>query len=172
MDFVHSSLAMLERTPKTLHALLDGLPDEWLLQAEGPGTWSAFDVVGHLIFCEKTNFYNRIQIIRAQKEKQSLPAFDMSNQFEASKGKNIHSLLTEFANLREQNIYSLRDEPITAVDLAKTAIHPKMGTVTLGNILATWTAHDLSHTAQIARVLSGKYRTDVGPFIEFLRILQ
>ncbi|MDB5209186.1 MAG: DinB family protein [Sediminibacterium sp.] len=169
---VSTSLQLLERTPKTLHALLHGLSDEWLLQNEGPGTWSAFDVVSHLHFCESNNFSSRIQIILSDSGDKNFPYFDMSRQFELTKSKKMAQLLTEFGSVREQNLQALRDHPLSAADLDKTGMHPKLGPVTLRNVLSAWLAHDLSHTAQVLRVMAKQYEYEVGPFIEFLRILK
>lgn len=168
---VNTALQLLDRTPTTLSALLDGLPDDWVMRNEGPGTWSPLQVVGHLIFCEKNNFFGRIQTIRSDVDQKRLSPFDMSSQFEWTKGKNLSPLLTEFTDLRKQNLATLCSNPLSEADLHKTGLHPKMGTVTLQHVLSTWVTHDLSHTAQILRVLAKQYKEDVGPFIEFLRIL-
>lgn len=168
---VKTALQLLERTPTTLSSFLDALPDDWVMRNEGPGTWSAFEVVGHLIFCEKNNFFGRIQIILSDADQKRLSPFDMSSQFEWTKGKDMSGLLAEFTALREQNLASLRANPLSEADLHKTGLHPKMGTVSLQNVLSTWVTHDLSHTAQILRVMAKQYKEDVGPFIEFLRIL-
>ena len=168
---IQTSLQVLEHTPKTLHALLTGFSDEWLKQDEGPGTWSAFDVLSHLIFCEKTNFFTRIQIIRSNMDQKVFAPFDMSMQFELTKGRKITELLAEFENLRKEHLLYFAENPVTEADLHKTGIHPKFGEVPLLNVLSTWVAHDLSHTAQIVRVMAKQYKEEVGPFIEFLRIL-
>jgi uncharacterized damage-inducible protein DinB len=168
---VQASLDVLARTPKTLHALLNGLSDEWVMQDEGPGTWSAFEVLSHLIFCERMNFFKRIHIIRSDDDAKTFPVFDMGTQFELTQGKNMTALLTEFAGIREQNLDALYEHPVSEAELDKTGMHPKMGAVTLRNVLSTWVAHDLAHTAQIARVMAKQYKQEVGPLIEFLRIL-
>jgi uncharacterized damage-inducible protein DinB len=168
---VKTALLLLERTPSTLSTLLNGLPDDWVMRNEGPGTWSPWEVVGHLIFCEKNNFFGRIQTILSDADQKPLSPFDMSSQFEWIKDKNMRTLLTEFTDLRKQNLASLRSHPLSEADLLKTGLHPKMGTVTLQHVLSTWVTHDLSHTTQILRVMARQYKEDVGPFIEFLRIL-
>lgn len=168
---VQTSLQVLERTPKVLYSLLNGLSDEWVMQNEGPGTWCASEVLSHLIFCERMNFFARIQIIRSGGGKKAFPPFDMSTQFELTKGKNMTGLLTEFGDLREQNLALFRKNPLSEAELNKTGLHPKMGAVTLRNVLSTWVAHDLAHTAQVIRVMAKQYKEEVGPFIEFLRIL-
>lgn len=168
---VKTALQLLERTPGTLSSLLNGLPDDWVMRNEGPGTWSPLEVVGHLIFCEKNNFIGRLQTILSDADQKHLSPFDMSSQFEWIKGKNMSTLLTEFTDLRDQNIASLRVNPLSEADLLKTGLHPKMGVVTLQNVLSTWVSHDLSHTAQVLRVMAKQYKKEVGPFIEFLRIL-
>ena len=168
---VKTALQLLERTPDILSSVLNGLPDDWVMRNEGPGTWSPLEVVGHLIFCEKNNFFGRIQTILSDTDQKRLSPFDMSSQFEWIKDKNMSTLLTEFTDLRDQNIASLRANPLSEADLHKTGLHPKMGTVTLQNVLSTWVTHDLSHTAQILRIMAKQYKEDVGSFIEFLRIL-
>ena len=162
---------ILERTPSALKALLQGLSPERLLQNEGPDTWNVQQVVSHLIFCEQHNFYARIAFIRGAQKHEVLPAFDMSRQFDATVGKDIDELLAQFAALRQQNLAAMRMSPLTEHDLVKTATHPSLGRITLGQVLSTWAAHDLAHTAQIARIMARQYKEAVGPFIQFLRIL-
>ncbi len=168
---VQDALQLLDRTPKTLHALLSGLSDEWVKQDEGPGTWSVFDVLSHLVFCERMNFFTRIQIIRSHPGTASLPPFDMRTQFDLTMGKSMSDLLADFADIRTKNLAFLRDNPISDADLERVGIHAKMGPVTLGNVLSTWVVHDLSHTAQVTRVMGKQYKEAVGPFIQYLRIL-
>jgi uncharacterized damage-inducible protein DinB len=168
---VHTSLEILVRTPKTLHALLNGLSDEWIMQDEGPGTWSVFDVLSHLVFCEQMNFFTRINIIRSNAEQETFPFFDMSSQFDLTKGKKMTALLAEFAGLRKQNLETLHQHPISQADLERTALHPKIGEVTLCNVLTAWVVHDLAHIAQVARVMAKQYKQEAGSFIEYLRIL-
>jgi len=168
---VKTALQLLERTPGTLSSLLNELPDDWVMRNEGQGTWSPLEIMGHLIFCEKNNFFGRIQTILSDDDQKRLSPFDMSRQFEWIKGKNMSTLLTEFTDLRQQNLASLRSHPLSETDLHKTGLHPKMGTVTLQNVLSTWVTHDLSHTTQILRIMAKQYKEDVGPFIEYLRIL-
>jgi uncharacterized damage-inducible protein DinB len=168
---IQASLQVLERTPKLLHVLLNGLPDEWVMQDEGEATWSALHVLSHLIFCEKMNFFTRINFIRSHLDQGTFQPFDMSTQFELTKGKRMNVLLTEFRHLREQNLATLGKHPVSEAELQRTAIHPELGTVTLCNVLSAWVVHDLAHTAQVMRVMAKQYRKEVGPFIEFLRIL-
>jgi uncharacterized damage-inducible protein DinB len=168
---IHASLQVLERTPKVLHVLLNGLPDEWVMQDEGEATWSALHVLSHLIFCEQMNFFTRISFIRSHMDQGTFQSFDMSAQFEFTNAKRMNVLLTEFRHLREQNLAALAKHPVSEAELQKTAIHPELGAVTLGNVLSAWVVHDLAHTAQVMRVMAKQYRNEVGPFIEFLRIL-
>jgi len=165
------SIAILERTPATLRALLAGLPDEWVRATDGPGTWSAFDVIGHLIHGEKTDWIPRVRHILEKGESEPFPKFDREAMFEASKGKSLDQLLDEFANLRAKNIKALRDFRLTPQDLTRRGLHPELGVVTLRQHLATWTAHDLGHIRQIAQTLGRQFREEVGPWRAYLSMM-
>ena len=172
MEFsVEKSLEILTRTPKVLRDLLDGLSDDWTMDNEGPDTWSAFDIMGHLIHGEKTDWTPRLQIILSELENKAFEPFDRFAQFENSKGKSLSDLLNEFEVLRKLNIDLLKSKQITSLDLVKTGIHPAFGAVTLAQLLSTWTVHDLNHLAQISRVMSKQYLHAVGPWKEYLGIL-
>jgi hypothetical protein len=166
------ALAVLERTPEVLGSLLRNLPDQWTMQNEGPDTWSPYDVVGHLIHGERTDWIARLEITLSDSTRKNYTPFDRFAQFEESKGKSMNQLLDEFAVLRSKNVGILRAKNIKENDLAKTAIHPALGTVTLKNLLATWVAHDLDHIFQISRVMASQYKSEVGPWREYLRILK
>jgi len=166
-----NAIAILERTPNVLAALLDGLDDEWLHNNEGGESWSPFDVVGHLIHGEKTDWMVRAEIILSNASDKAFDLFDRFAQFEASKGKNISMLLDEFKTLREQNLQTLKSKNIMPEDLKKTGIHQAFGAVTLQQLLATWVAHDLGHIAQISRVMAKQYHDEVGPWKAYLPIL-
>ena len=144
---IDKALEILERTPKILEIFLDNLSDEWIFCNEGDETWSAFDVVGHLIHGEKTDWISRLQLVLNDSESKAFEPFDRFAQFEESKGKTMKQLLVEFSKLREQNIESLKSSNITESDFNKEATHPSLGKVTLKNLLATWVTHDLGHIA-------------------------
>lgn len=172
MDFdLAGSVAVLERTPSALRAMLSGLPDEWINANEGPETFTPYDVLGHLIHGERTDWMKRAKIILDQGEERRFPPYDRFAQFEESKGKSIAELLGEFARLRAENLRTLAGWKLTVAQLALEGEHPKFGSVTLRQLLATWTAHDLSHVAQIARVMAKQYRGAVGPWREYLPIM-
>ncbi len=168
----NKSIEILERTPDVLFALLKDISVDWTANNEGPGTWSVFDVVGHLIVCEKTDFIDRANLILSNASDKTFAPIDISAQFRDNKGKNIFDLLIEFESLRKKNIAILVGLNLSENDLTKTGFHPKIGTATLRELLATWVAHDLIHTAQMARIMAKQYKEEVGPFIQFLRVMQ
>ncbi|XQP83622.1 MAG: DinB family protein [Candidatus Pollutiaquabacter aromativorans] len=163
---------MLSRTPDVLHQLLDGLPESWTHANEGPDTWSPFDVLGHLLHGERTDWMERTQIILSAQEVRKFRPFDRFAQFEESKGKDLQQLLAEFDILRKQNVAHIRSLNLTNEQLERTGIHPAFGEVKLSQLLTTWMVHDLNHLAQIARVLGKQYKAATGPWVEYLRILQ
>jgi hypothetical protein len=165
------SIEILSRTPSVLSALLDGLSDAWLRNNEGENTWSPFDVVGHLIHGEKTDWIPRLQIILSNQSNTPFESFDRFAQFENSKGKSIQELLSEFSALRKGNILLLESKQLSETMLSRQGVHPSFGAVTLRQLLATWTAHDLSHIAQITRVMAKQYTSAVGPWKAYLPIL-
>lgn len=172
MDFnLDKSIEILERTPSAIEILLKDISDDWTLSNEGVDTFSPFDVVGHLIHGEKTDWMARMLIILGDNPDKSFAPYDRFAQFEESKGKTMAQLLAEFKMLRQQNLAILKSKNLDAGDLQKTGIHPKFGEVTLQQLLATWTIHDLSHIAQITRVMCKQYKTAVGPWVEYLPIL-
>lgn len=165
------SIAILERTPKVLSSMLYNLSADWVQCNEGPETWSAFDIIGHLIQGEKTDWMTRTKIILSDKTDKNFEAFDRFAQFKTSQGKSIEELLLEFARLRKTNIEELKSLGISESDLNKSGNHPAFGAVSLRQVLATWVAHDLSHIAQISRVMAKQYKEDIGPFVQYLKIL-
>lgn len=169
---LQKTLRLLERTPQVLDSLLRDLPSDWVLTNEGADTWNAFDIVGHLIHGEKTDWIPRMEKILSDHEDKTFEPFDRFAQFVASKGKRLEELLNEFSALRKHNLEIVRAKNITQSDFAKTGIHPVFGTVTLSQLLATWVVHDLNHLSQISRVMAKHYKYEVGPWIEFLGILK
>ena len=170
-NLVHAT-DILSRTPIVLKSMLSNLPAEWVSVNEGNQTWSAFDVLGHLIHGERTDWIPRIRIILQSGESETFEPFDMSAQFEASKGKNLEELLSIFAELRANNLEALKTMNLTADDLVKRGKHPELGTVNLEELIATWVVHDLDHVAQITRTMAKQYREAVGPWEAYLSILK
>ena len=153
MDFdLTEGIAVLERTPHTLRAMLAGLPPVWTDADEGPGTWSPWAILGHLIHGEQTDWIARAELILAQGAERRFTPFDREAQFRESRGKSLGELLDEFERVRAANLQTIAGWRLTAAQLALTGEHPTLGTVTLRNLLATWVAHDLGHIAQTARV--------------------
>lgn len=163
--------AILARTPATLDALLRGLPDHWIAAHEGGDTWSPFDVIGHLIHGERTDWVPRARIILEHGEGRAFDKFDRFAQFQASEGRTLASLLDEFAALRQESLRELAALRLTDADLDRRGRHPELGVVTLRQLLATWVAHDLDHVVQISRVLARQYSDEVGPWRAYLRVV-
>jgi DinB family protein len=173
MNFtLEKSIEILERTPGVLDAMLQNVSADWTSINEGGESWSVYDIIGHLIHGEKTDWMPRAEIILAEKPDKKFELFDRFAQFEESKGKSLQQLLEEFKVLRKKNIELLLSKNITNKTLEEKGIHPAFGEVTLSQLLATWVAHDLNHIAQIARVMAKQYKSAVGPWTAYLRILQ
>ena len=166
------TLALLTRTPATLNALLRDLPDYWTRQNEGDKTWTAFDVVGHLIHGERTDWMPRARMILQSGESRAFDPFDRFAQARESEGKNLSQLLDEFARLRSENLRDLRALNLQPADFARRGRHPALGVVTLAQLLATWAAHDLTHLHQLSRIMAHQYREAVGPWSAFLGVMQ
>jgi hypothetical protein len=162
---------ILKRTPAILRTWLEDLPERWILNNEGPETWSPFDVVGHLIHGENTDWIPRAEQILAGRGDDPFPPFDRFAQFEDSKGKTIEDLLAEFEKARGQSIKALENLRLGEDELNLTGTHPEFGTVTLRQLLAAWVTHDLSHIAQIARVMAKQQTEAVGPWRKYLSVL-
>lgn len=168
---VKEAVQILERTPTVMRSLLSGISDEWIMNNEGPETFSPFDVLGHLIHGEKTDWVTRAKIILEFGVSKPFTPWDRFAQYEESKGKTTDQLLDEFEAVRKQNITWLTGANLSEADLEKTGIHPVLGTVTLRNLLSTWVVHDLTHIAQVTRVMAKQYKTEMGRWPEFFRIL-
>ena len=169
-DLPHG-IAVLERTPAVFRALLSGLPEAWITADEGPDTFSPFDNVGHLIQGERTDWIPRARIILAQGADRRFTPYDRFAQARESAGKSIGQLLDELAHLRAENLATLRGWSLTDRELGLEGEHPAFGTVTLRQLLATWVAHDLGHIAQTTRVMAKRYREAVGPWREYLPVM-
>lgn len=164
-------IPVLERTPGTLRALLDGLPSVWIHATEGEGSWSPYQVLGHLIHAERDDWIPRARIILAQGENRTFRPFDREAMLREGEGASLGALLDELARLRLENIATLRGWNLTPAQLSLEGVHPELGKVTLGQLLATWVTHDLGHIGQIVRVMARQQREAVGPWREYLSIL-
>lgn len=165
------SYEILERTPSVLRTLLTGLSDDWIMNNEGPETFSPYDVIGHLIHGEKTDWRDRTIMILEHGTAKSFVPFDRFAQFEASKGKSLTTLLDEFEKIRATNLAWLKSLNLTEEDFDKMGSHPSLGQVTLHQLLSTWVIHDLTHIAQVTRVMAKQYKDEIGPWLEFFRIM-
>lgn len=168
---IEQAVEILSRTPATLNSLLRGVSDDWLYKNEGRESWSPFDVLGHLVHGEETDWIPRAKIILDHGTDRPFDPFDRTAMFEKFKGRSADELLDMFESLRRKNIEELQSLNITSEKLQLRGAHPALGEVTLGQLLATWTVHDLSHIAQITRVMCRQYTEEVGPWTAFLPIL-
>ncbi len=168
---LEEAVAVLERTPAAVGALLDGLPETFVRATEGERTWSPYDVVGHLIHGERADWLPRARHILAGEARPFEP-FDRNAQFEESGGKSLGELLETFSALRRESLAAVRALGLADEDLGRKGLHPELGEVTLGQLLATWVVHDLDHVAQIARTMAKVYADAVGPWAAYLSILR
>jgi hypothetical protein len=166
------TMALLSRTPAALNAFLRDLPESWTSRNEGEKSWSAYDVVGHLIHGERTDWIPRLHRILDSGESKPFDRFDRFAQERESQGKSLPELLDEFAHLRAENLDHVRSLSLQPKDLQRRGMHPVLGVVTLSHLLATWAAHDLTHLHQISRVMAYQYRDAVGPWTKFLGVLR
>ena len=166
------TICLLTRTPATLDALLRDLPEAWSMRNEGGNSWSAFDVVGHLIHGERTDWIPRAKMILEFGESRAFEPFDRLAQERESRGKSLGELLDEFTRVRTENLTELKGLKLGPEDLARRGRHPSLGVVTLSELLATWGAHDLTHLHQISRIMAHQYREAVGPWSKFLGVMQ
>lgn len=163
--------AQLARTPGTLRAWFMGLPDPWLRADEGPETFSARDVLAHLIYGERTDWLARTRIILEQGESRPFDPFDRRGFLDEAKSWSLEALLSEFERLRAANLEALDALHIQPADLARKGAHPGLGPVTLEQLLAAWVVHDLGHIAQASRVMAKRYKAEVGPWVDYLPVL-
>ncbi len=166
------TVAVLTRTPAALDALLRGLPESWVRSNEGKDTWSAFDIVGHLIVGERTDWMARVRVILEHGEARPFDPFDRFAQSKESHNKALEQLLDDFARLRRENVAALQALNLQPEDLSRRGRHPALGVVTLQQLLATWAVHDLTHVHQLSRVMAHQYRDAVGPWSAYLGVLQ
>ena len=169
---IPQAVEILSQTPQTLRSLLGNLSDEWVFASEGEDKWNSFDVVGHYIQGEETDWIPRVKIILAQGENLTFEPFDRFAQLEISKDKTISELLQTFAELRRKNIEILKSLNLTDEQLKLKGTHPELGEVSLEQLLATWVVHDLTHIRQIAVTFAKQYAENVGEWKNYLSILQ
>ena len=165
------SSEILERTPAVLQSLLSGIDEGWVMNNEGSETFSPYDVVGHLIHGEKTDWAARTKMILEFGNTKTFERWNRIAMYEESKGKNLNQLLDEFAVLRKENMIWFKALNLTEEDFDKKGMHPVLGEVTLRNLLATWVVHDLTHIAQVTRVMAKQYKEEMGLWPQFFRIL-
>ncbi len=166
-----NSIDILRRTPATLEALLRGLAEPLMRGNEGQETFSPFDVVGHLIDGEETDWMTRARIILSDSADKSFIPYDRFRHRARNVDRTLDSLLSEFARLRADNLAELNGWRLTEQQLDLKGVHPTFGPVTLRELLAAWVVHDLGHIAQIARVMAKQYRDEVGPWTPFMPVL-
>ena len=167
-----ATIALLTRTPAALGALLGGLPEGWTHASEGANTWSAFDIVGHLIHAERTDWMPRVHCILNYGETRPFPPFDRMGHIHECAGKSLEQLLDTFADARRENLDALHKLALQPADLERRGRHPAFGAVPLAQLLAAWAAHDLTHLHQLSRVMAHQYREAVGPWSAYLGVLQ
>lgn len=173
MEFkLDDAVILLGKTPSTLRTMLEQLPSQWINSNQGDGSWSPFDVLGHLIHGEQADWIPRAKIIIEFGENRTFDVFDRFAQFDHSRGKTIDELLTEFETLRQDGLAELAKMNLSEVDLNRTGTHPEFGRVTMKQLLATWVAHDLSHITQISRTMARQYTEAVGPWRAYLSVLK
>jgi hypothetical protein len=165
------SIEVLAATPATVRALLGDLSDEWTASKGDHENWEPYDIIGHYIYAEQTDWIPRAKIILAQADDRTFPPFDRMAQFDLSKGKSLADLLDEFQGLRCENIETLRSWELVDEELELKGVHPEFGEVTLSELIATWVVHDLTHIRQIATVMAKRYDEAVGPWKAYLSIL-
>jgi hypothetical protein len=169
---LENTVALLERTPAALDALLRGLPEMWTESNERENTWSVLEVVAHLIHAENEDWIPRARVILRSGEDGVFAPFDREGHVRYSRDKTLDQLLDEFAQARAKGLGELAELKLTAEDLKRRGRHPSFGVVTLSQLLATWAAHDLTHLHQISRIMAFQYRTAVGPWVRFLGVMQ
>lgn len=168
---LNQAISVLERTPGVLKQLLDNLSQEWTHKNEGKDTWSPYDVLGHLVHGEKTDWMPRLEIVLSDAENNTFEPYDRFAQFEMSKGKSLGDLLDEFDRLRKQNLRTLKSKFLASQDLTKIGVHPELGPVTLNQMLSAWVVHDMGHIAQVSRVMAKQYTEEIGPWTQYLTIV-
>ena len=166
------TFALLARTPAALNALLRDLPEAWTNSNEGENTWTAREVIGHLVHCERADFLARVRVILEFGETRVFEPLDRFAHLKESRGLTLAELLDEFTRLRAANIDELRAMNLGPAELSLRGLHPALGTVTMSQLIASWAVHDMTHLHQIARMLAHQYRDTVGPWANYLGVLK
>jgi hypothetical protein len=166
------TIALLSTTPSALNALLRNLPETWIHRREGADSWTAFEVVGHLIHGERTDWIPRARMILQYGDSRPFDAFDRGGHQQEIQGKSIGQLLDEFSRARSENLDGLKGLKLQPSDFTRRGMHPALGGVTMSQLLATWAAHDLTHLHQISRIMAYQYRDTVGPWSAYLGVMQ
>jgi len=166
------AVAVLTRTPATLNSVLRGLPGIWVRSNEGEDTWSAFDIVGHLVHAERSDWMPRVRILLEHGETRPFAPFDRFAQLQTDQEKSLDQLLDDFERLRQDNLAALAALNLQPESFTRRGRHPALGVVTLAQLLATWAVHDLTHLHQLSRVMAHQYRESVGPWRGHLGVLQ
>jgi len=166
------TISVLSRTPAALNALLRDMPETWTLRNEGEGTWTPFDVVGHLIYGERADWMPRVRMILEFGDSRTFEPFDMSGHIQVCRGKSLGQLLDEFSQLRAANLADLKALHLRPKDLERRGLHPALGPVTMSQLLASWPAHDLTHLHQISRIMAHQYWDAVGPWAEYMGVMR
>ena len=169
---LENTLALLERTPHALDALLRGLPAMWTENNEGGHTWNVAGVLAHLVYCEQADFMPRLRMILEFGESKTFTPLDREGSARSGAGKTLDQLLDEFAGQRAKNMAELRALDLKPEDMHRRGVHPVFGSVTLAEFVSTWAAHDLTHLHQISRIMAHQYREAVGPWVRFLGVMQ
>jgi hypothetical protein len=169
---LQDTIALLASTPATLNSLLRNLPGTWTHRNEGADSWNAFEVVGHLISGERSDWMPRVKMILEFGDAKAFEPFDRWGYQSEIQGKSLGQLLDEFARVRSDNLSELRSLNLRPEDLDRRGQHPSLGSVTLSQLLATWPVHDLTHVHQISRLMAHQYRESVGPWRQYLGVLQ
>ena len=171
-QLLQQTVALLGRTPASLNAFLRELPDSLTRQNEGGDTWCAYDIVGHLVYAERTDWLPRVKMILEFGETRAFEEFDRLGQVRESQGKSLAQLLDEFVLVRAENLNELRALNLQSEDLDRRGQHPSLGVVTLSQLLATWAVHDLTHLHQLSRIMAHQYRDAVGPWSAYLGVMK
>jgi hypothetical protein len=169
---ITEAVAVLTRTPATLNALLRGLPGPWVQSNEGKDTWSAFDIMGHLVFAERSDWMPRVRILLEHGETRPFDPFDRFAQLKVNQEGSLDQLLDDFERLRQDNLVALGALNLQQESFSRRGMHPALGVVTLAELLATWVVHDLTHLHQLSRVMAHQYRESVGPWSAYLGVLR
>ena len=169
---LNKSMEILENTPFVISSLLNNLSDEWILFNEGENTWTAKEVVAHLIICEETDWLPRMKIILCESPNKTFVQIDMFAHFDLAKCNSLLYLIDNLKLLRASAVKEIKTFNLQEKDFQKSANHPKLGEVNLQQLIAAWVTHDLTHIAQIARILAKQNKENVGAFSTFLNILK